>query len=447
MHFLPFQTSDPLVEAARYLPLVVLSVVLVGAIMWFLAFISRYFEYLKTIESRWLDRPTLDFIHRVLEAVWIAFIAIVILAVAQTFSTNLRDALTAFVQRVPALFFAIFVLFAATIIVRALHRFAAYLRGELKTKPKRLAPPQALAFTEIVLKYLIYIGAVVLAIFGAIRALPAEDQDVIRQNLGTLPGIPESAIIGVLIGILIVGIADRFIDSIFEDWKRRTRKFTARVVDEFKTITRYGVWVLGAIVLLFIILALVLSEAQLIVFAVGFVAFLIAAATIVFDPVRNALAGVTLMRADPFDIGDRVKIGSDLVCDVQSMSLTLTQVRTLRGEVVNLPNSRLLTEPIVNFSRSKPYAIFVEVCVDFGVDHSRVRDLLLRAARETEGIVAEPAPQALGKDLDGSSIRYQLLAYTSQPDRMKECRSALIYKIQELFGQAGIRPIGHPTGS
>jgi small-conductance mechanosensitive channel len=355
--------------------------------------------------------------------------------------------LTAFVQRVPALFFAIFVLFAATIIVRALHRFAAYLRGELKTKPKRLAPPQALAFTEIVLKYLIYIGAVVLAIFGAIRALPAEDQDVIRQNLGTLPGIPESAIIGVLIGILIVGIADRFIDSIFEDWKRRTRKFTARVVDEFKTITRYGVWVLGAIVLLFIILALVLSEAQLIVFAVGFVAFLIAAATIAFDPVRNALAGVTLMRADPFDIGDRVKIGSDLVCDVQSMSLTLTQVRTLRGEVVNLPNSRLLTEPIVNFSRSKPYAIFVEVCVDFGVDHSKVRDLLLRAARETEGIVPEPAPQALGKDLEGSSIRYQLLAYTSQPERMKECRSALIYKIQELFGQAGIRPIGHPTGS
>jgi len=445
---LPFQAEgDAITDLARYLPLVVLSVVLIGAIMWFLAFISRYFEYLKTVESRWLDRPTLDFIHRVLEVVWIAFIAIVILAVAQSFSASLRDVLLAFVQRVPALFFAIFVLFVAAIIVRALHRFGSFLRGELKTKPKRLAPPQALAFTEIVLKYLIYTGAVALAVFGGIRALPVQDQDFIQQNLGSLPGIPGPALIGVLVGVLVVGIADRFIDSIFEDWKRRTRKFSARVMDEFKTLARYAVWLLGAIVLLFIILALALTETQLVVFAVGFIAFLIAAAMIAFDPVRNLLAGITLMRADPFDIGDRIKIGTDLVCDVGAMSLTLTQVRTLRGEVVSLPNSRLLEEPIVNFSRSKPYAMSVEVCVDFAIGHAHVCDLLLRAARETEGIVPEPSPLAHGKDLEGSSIRYQLLAYTNQPERMKECKSALIYKIQELFGQANIRPVGPRPGA
>lgn len=445
---LPFQAEgDAIGDLARYLPLVVLSVVLIGVIMWFLAFISRYFDYLKTVESRWLDRPTLDFIHRVLEVVWIAFIAIVILAVAQNFSTVLRDVLSAFVQRVPAFFFAVFVLFVAGIIVRVLHRFGSFLRGELKTKPKRLAPSQALAFTEIVLKYLIYTGAVALAVFGGIRALPAPDQDFIQQNLGSLPGIPGPALVGVLVGVLVVGIADRFIDSIFEDWKRGTRKFSARVVDEFKALTRYAVWLLGTIVLLFIILALALTETQLVVFAVGFIAFLILAGMIAFDPVRNVFAGVTLMRADPFDIGDRIKVGPDLVCDVGAMSLTLTQVRTLRGEVVNLPNSRLLTEPIVNFSRSKPYAIFVELRVDFAVEHERVCDLLLRAARETEGIVPEPSPLALGKDLEGPSIVYQLLAYTDQPERMKECKSALIYKIQELFGQAGIRPMGPPTGS
>jgi len=275
----------------------------------------------------------------------------------------------------------------------------------------------------------------------------ASDLSIIQQNLGSLPGIPGPALIGVLVGVLVVGIADRFIDSIFEDWKRRTRKFSARVMDEFKTLARYAVWLLGAIVLLFIILALALTETQLVVFAVGFIAFLIAAAMIAFDPVRNLLAGITLMRADPFDIGDRIKIGTDLVCDVGAMSLTLTQVRTLRGEVVSLPNSRLLEEPIVNFSRSKPYAMSVEVCVDFAIGHAHVCDLLLRAARETEGIVPEPSPLAHGKDLEGSSIRYQLLAYTNQPERMKECKSALIYKIQELFGQANIRPVGPRPGA
>lgn len=447
MSFVPFQVSDPLAEAARFLPIIVLSVLLVGGIMWFLAFISRYFEYLKTLESRWLDHSTLDFIHRVLEGVWIALIAIVILAVAQTVSDPLRDVLGALLQRVPALFVAVFVLFAGGIMVRTLHRFAAYLRGELKTKPRRLAPPQALAFTEIVLKYAIYIGAIVVAVFGAIRALPASDQAFIAENLGTLPRFPESAIIALLIGILVVGIADRFIESIFEDWKRRTKTFTTRLVDEFKTIARYGVWALGAIVLIFVVLALVLTEAQLIVFAVGFLSFLIAAATIAFDPVRESLAGITLMRADPFDDGDRVQIGADMICDVESMSLTLTQVRTLRGEVVSLPNSRLLSEPIMNFSRSKPYAMFVDVCVEFGVNPIQVRDLLLQAARETDGIVEEPPPQAFGKDLEGSAIRYELLAYTGQPKRMTECKSALIYNIQALFGRAGIRPVGRPHES
>src|SRR3972149_429137 len=109
--------------------------------MWVLPFISRYLAYPKTVESRWLDRPTLDLNPPLLGVLWIAFIAIVTLAVPQSFSASLRDVLLAFVQRVPALFFAIFVLFVATIIVRALHRFGSFLRGELKTKPKRLPPP------------------------------------------------------------------------------------------------------------------------------------------------------------------------------------------------------------------------------------------------------------------------------------------------------------------
>ncbi len=438
---LPFQVEgDPVSTILGFLPIIVLIVVLVGAMMWILAFISRYFEYLKTVESAWLDRDTLDFVRRVLEAVWIAFMAIGVLAIAQYRSSVLHDYLVAFVRRVPSIFLFVFVMFAAAIVVRSLHRFAAYLRGELKAKPKRAAPATALAFTEIVLKYVIYSSALVVAVLGSLRALPPEDQAYITANVGTLPSIEPVAILEVLIGLGIVVIADRFVDSIFEDLKRRTTKFSARVIDEFKGIARYGVWVVGAIVLLFIFLDLILSESRLIVFVVGFVSFMVVVAVIAFEPARNALAGVTLMRADPFDVGNRVKIGDDLVCDVVSMSLTLTQVRTLRGELVQIPNTRLLQMPVVNFSRSKPYAIFVEVAVGFDVAHGRVQDLLAKAASETDGIVKDRAPEVFGTDVDGDAVLYQLFAYTDQPERMKEIKSALVFKIQDLFGSAGIRP-------
>lgn len=433
-----FQVAeDALGGFLGYLPYVAAIILVVGLMMWALAFIARYFEYLKTLESRWLDRSTLAFVHRVLVAVWIAFMVIVILAIAQSQSPMLRDALVAVVRRVPALFFAVFVVFTASIVVRVLHRFGAYLRGELKAKPKRAAPPQALAFTEIVLKYLIYGGAVVVAILGGIRALPDED----RLYLPALPGLPESFAIEVAVVAIVALVADRFSDSILEDLKRRTRKFSARVVDEFKAIARYSIWLLAGLVLLFLLLGHVLTPERLVIVTVAFVAALILLSVLAFDPVRNALAGVTLMRADAFDVGDRVKVGEDLVCDVVAMSLTLTQVRTLRGEVVHIPNTRILQQPLLNFSRSKPYAVFVDLPVGFGIEHGRVSDLLVQVARGTEGIVADPPPRVYGKDFGAGAVVYQLLAYTDRPERMKEIKSDLVFRIQDAFRAEGIHPV------
>ena len=442
----PFQVpGDALSVFVDLLPIIVLIVVLAGVMMWFLAWMSRYFEYLKTIESEWLDRTTLDFVRRVLEAVWIGFMAIIILTIAQTRSPWLHDQLYRSVQLVPALFVFVFVLFAAAIIVRVLHRFGAYLRGELRTKPRRIAPAGALAFAEIVLKYVIYIVALVIATLGGIRALPAADQATLQETIGVLPGIEPIAIAGILAGVLAIAVADRFVDSIFEDMKRHTAKFSVRAVDDLKSIARYAVWILGAVVLLFIVLSLVLSGDRLVIFAVGFMALLVAIALFAFSPVQNALAGFTLMRADPFNVGDRVKVGDDLVGDVVSMSLSLTSIRTTRREVVQIPNASLLVTRIVNFSRSKPYAVVVEAPVGFGVPHARVRDLLLRAAAETEGIVKDRPAEVFGKEIRDGTVIYQLFAYTDQPERMKEIKSALVYRVQELFGAEGL-PVSRAAG-
>ena len=440
---LPFQVGGDILSVfVDFLPLIVLIVVLAGLMMWILGWMSRYFEYLKTIESAWLDRTTLDFVHRVLEAVWIAFMAIAILAIAQTRSAALHDLLAAFVARVPALFVFVFVLFIAAVVVRVLHRFGAYLRGELKAKPRRVAPAGALAFAEIVLKYIIYIVALVAAVLGSIRALPASDQSAIQQTVGVIPGIEPIALLGILAGLLAIVVADRFVDSIFEDMKHHGAKFSPRALDELKSVARYAVWIIGAVVLLFIILALVLSGDRLVIFAVGFVTLMIALAFFAFSPIQNALAGFTLMRTDPFDVGQRIKIGDELVGDVLGMTLSLTTVRTLRNEIVQVPNTRLLQTSVVNFSRSKPYAIFVEVPMGFEVAHDRVKTLLLQAAAETDGIVKERPAEVFGKEIEGASILYQLFAYTDQPERMKEIKSALVFRVQELFAAADIRPVG-----
>ena len=148
------------------------------------------------------------------------------------------------------------------------------------------------------------------------------------------------------------------------------------------------------------------------------------------------------MRSDPFDVRDRIKVGDVLVADVVSTSLSRTCVHTLRGELVHVPNRRPLQMPVVTFTRPEPVAIWVEIPVGFEVDHDRARDLVIRAARETEGAVRGRPPEVHDKGLDGERLAYQLHVYTDQPDRMTEIRSAVIGRIQDVFHEAGIRPKG-----
>jgi len=428
--------------ALDILPIILGIILLVGVMLWFLAYIARYFEYLKMQESRYLDRGTLQFIQRVLMWVWVALVFLSILVIAQFKSPELRDVLVNIILRVPALFFVVFVMFTAAVIVRVMHRFASYLLGELRAKPSGVAPPKTLTTAELVIKYLVYLIAVAVAFVGGTEALPANDQwakDWVHKHLYEQPD--PRPYFGFLVALLIVFVAVRLVDSVFEDLKKRNTKFSAHALGQFKSLAKSVVYFVSGVVITLLLVDVFLGPERLMIFIVVLVVVIIIATLIAWDTFENALAGISIMVSSPFDVGDRVKVGDDFVCDIVSMNLTHTQARTLKGELANLPNRRLLRETILNFSRSDVYAMFVDVGVGFEVPHEKVRGLLLEAAKRTEGIVDIPAPEVYGKEVRGNTIDYQLLAYTKDPARMKQTKSDLIYYMQDLFHQNGIRAL------
>ncbi len=132
-------------------------------------------------------------------------------------------------------------------------------------------------------------------------------------------------------------------------------------------------------------------------------------------------------------------MGESLVCDVLEVNLTNTRVKTLKGEVVNMPNRELLSKSIMNFSRSKPYAMTVDVTVSFDVPHWKVESLLTEAAKRTEDVLSKPAPSVFARKIEGNTVSYQLWAYIADPDGMKRAKSELIAKAQELFHEEGFK--------
>ncbi len=426
---------------------VVAAIIAATAIMvYILAWMSRYFIYLKAQESRYFDARTLDIIHRVVELLAIAIWLLSVMAIAAIRSPEVRNLLVEFFERFWAVMFAVLTLLVGGILVRVLRRFGAYLRGELPVKPRRLAQPRLWGVTELFLKYLIVGVSILVAFVGAVDILPPAVPEKaflegVRANL-TTPSSTLFVATAIAVGgaVLAFGLA-RLSDSVFDDMKQRSKKYGPRVLDQFKAAARVAIYLLSFVVVLFLELGLVLTAEQMLAVAVAFVLVVVVGVVVSFDALRNAFAGLALLQADPYGVGDRVKIGEDLVGDVTTISLTMTILRTGRGETVTLPNRHVLSSPVLNFTRSVHHAIFVEVAVGWDVPHKTVEQLLLDAAKSTPGVLESPPPQVFGKDATGNAIVHQLLAYTNDPERMKQVKSALLYTIQDLFHEKKLKTL------
>jgi len=119
----------------------------------------------------------------------------------------------------------------------------------------------------------------------------------------------------------------------------------------------------------------------------------------------------------------------------------MTTVRTIKNVDVCIPNSLLLQAHILNYSNmAKDPGLILHTTVSIGYDAPwrQIHDLLLSAARDTEGINAEPSPFVLQKSLDDFYITYEINVYTSLPNSQSATYSSLHQNIQDKFNEAGV---------
>jgi small-conductance mechanosensitive channel len=157
--------------------------------------------------------------------------------------------------------------------------------------------------------------------------------------------------------------------------------------------------------------------------------------------VADVISGIVLTYTRAFHVGDRVKI-ADAVGDVVEKSMFVTRVRTPKNVDVTLPNALVLGNPIVNFSAQAAAGsgLILHPAVTIGYDAPwrRVHELLIDAARATEGVLAEPEPFVLQTALDDFYVRYELNVHTRDATRMPAIYSELYRNIQDRFHAAGV---------
>lgn len=155
-------------------------------------------------------------------------------------------------------------------------------------------------------------------------------------------------------------------------------------------------------------------------------------------------SGFILLFERPIRVGDRVTIGED-EGDVQSINLRTTIVTTNDRIAIIVPNSKLVSQRVVNWSYGDPRArIAIQIGVADDSDIDLVTKTLIEAANGVDNVLTEPPPRVQFMKFGDYSLDFRLLVWTNQPRRHVQIRSDINYRIFELFKERNIR-IPYPT--
>lgn len=156
--------------------------------------------------------------------------------------------------------------------------------------------------------------------------------------------------------------------------------------------------------------------------------------------ISNVIAGVLVTYMRSFKIGDRVRIG-DVVGDVKQKSLLNTRIKTIKNEIITIPNSNLLTSNTMNYTTANDedgLILHTTVTIGYDVPWRDVHKLLIDAGLKTEHIKKLPKPYVYQTSLDDFYVSYQLNVRTREVHKMAKIYSDLHQNIQDAFNEAGV---------
>ena len=154
------------------------------------------------------------------------------------------------------------------------------------------------------------------------------------------------------------------------------------------------------------------------------------------NTISNAIAGLLLLSSRPFNIGDRIHTTeeSHLIGDVMEITLFYTKIKTIRNELVAIPNQTLLQRQIVNYSGLENLAICVKMPLTYDTDRTKSESLMIEAAKNTEGIIIDkPSPFVLLSEFSNYAAIYELRVYTNKPNEFLIIQSDLRKNIFDIL--------------
>ncbi|MBN1431232.1 MAG: mechanosensitive ion channel [Methanomicrobiaceae archaeon] len=253
--------------------------------------------------------------------------------------------------------------------------------------------------------------------------------------------IAEARVLNIALIIIATWIVSGFFHSFISNYGKTLASRTKSELDDklfgiLESSIKYIIWFLGFIY----ILSYLGIEITPIVASAG--VFGIAISFAAQDIIANFFGGAMILADRPFKIGDRVKIEGELG-DVVSLGVRSTRIKTLDHQLLTIPNSVFSSSIVTNYAMPDvKLKVKIPVSVAYGSDVKKVKELLLeiavRASKEEEYILQDPAPGVYFLEFGESSLNYMMVIWAGRFNMSWEVKDKINFLIDERFTEEGI---------
>lgn len=145
-------------------------------------------------------------------------------------------------------------------------------------------------------------------------------------------------------------------------------------------------------------------------------------------------SGLILLIEGSVQKGDWVEVG-DTEGKVIKIGLRTSLIETRRKVTIIVPNSKITVDEVVNLSHqdNKILRYTVSVGVAYGSDVIKVKNILLKCARNHKKVLSKPEPAVRFTDFGDSSLDFELLFWSDDYDTIEFVKSDIRFLIDAMF--------------
>lgn len=240
-------------------------------------------------------------------------------------------------------------------------------------------------------------------------------------------------ILGIVVLIFVARMTVNFTSLYLSRISKKRSQLNEGTLFVYTQLAKYVIYIVA------IIVALQILNIPLTLFLTGGAALLVGIGLGLQDVFKDIFSGIVLLVEGNLKVGDVVEIYNTgdlepVVARIIKINVRTTQIETRNGNVLIIPNNKLTSDYVENWSHGSSLSRFIiYVTVEYGSDTQLVQKLLKQAALSHPNVYKNEPVMVRLKDFGDNGLNLELIYWAEQSWEANNHRSDIRFEIDRLF--------------